>query len=126
MILNDKTNWQPEQKDIIAWERAFPKIDVYQELSAMESWCDANPSKRKTAKGIKRFVNAWLTRAQDRGGSPQHLRSGKADSLRAKTIDMQMADISWLSGDQYLIMKQYYLNKVGFYYDGEMHYVSQK
>jgi hypothetical protein len=120
MILNDKTNWQPEQKDIIAWGRAFPKIDVHQELSAMESWCDANPSKRKTAKGIKRFVNAWLTRAQDRGGSPQHLRSGKADSLRAKTMDMQLADISWLTGDQYLMMKQHYLEKFGFYYDGEL------
>jgi hypothetical protein len=126
MLLNTKEDWQPEEADLIAWQRAYPAINVHQELAVMESWCDANPAKRKTIKGIKRFVNSWLARAQNQGGSPQAKAYSKPDSLRAKTIDMQMADISWLTGDQYLMMKQYYLNKVGFYYDGEINYVGQK
>ena len=89
-------------------------------LAAMASWCDANPTKRKTIKGIKRFVNSWLARAQDRGGSPQAKQQGKSDSIRAKTIDMQLTDISWLDGDNYLMMKQHYLNTRGFYFDGEL------
>ena len=29
----------------------------------------SNPTKRKTPRGVKRFVNSWLARAQDQGGS---------------------------------------------------------
>jgi len=120
MLLNNKEDWQPEEKDVIAWQRTYPAINVHQELMAMESWCDANPTKRKTKQGIKRFVNSWLSRAQDRGGSPQAQKQNKSDSIRAKSIDMQMTDISWLDGDMQLMMKQYYLDKFGFYYDGEL------
>jgi|DEB0MinimDraft_10_1074344.scaffolds.fasta_scaffold27351_3 cytoskeletal protein RodZ len=118
MLLNTKEDWQPEEADVIAWQRAYPAINVHQELAAMESWCDANPTKRKTSKGIKRFVNSWLSRAQDRGGSPQAKSATKSDSIRAKTIDMQLTDISWLDGEDYEKMKQYYLETRGFYYDG--------
>jgi len=120
MLLNTKEDWQPEQKDVIAWQRAFPAVNVHQELMAMESWCDANPTKRKTKSGIKRFVNLWLTKAQNQGGSPQAKKQNKSDSIRAKSIDMQMADVSWLDGDMQLMMKQHYLDKFGFYYDGEL------
>ena len=120
MLLNNKEDWQPEEKDVIAWQRTYPAINVHQELMAMESWCDANPTKRKTKKGIKRFVNSWLSRAQDRGGSPQAQKQNKSDSIRAKSIDMQMTDISWLNTEDQISMKQYYLDKFGFYYDGEL------
>lgn len=114
----EKKDWQPEDSDIIAWQRAYPAIDVHQELAAMESWCDANPSRRKTAKGIKRFVNSWLARAQDKGGSPQAKAKSSNTSIRNKSIEMQMTDISWLDGEDYEMMKQYYIQKRGFYYDG--------
>lgn len=120
MLLNDKTTWQADEKDIIAWQRAYPAVNVHQELAAMESWCDANPARRKTKSGIKRFVNLWLTKAQDKGGSPQARSYNKPDSIRAKTLDMQLTDISWLSGDDFLRMKQFYLDTRGFYYDGEL------
>ena len=65
MLLNTKEDWQPEEADIIKWQRAYPAINVHQELMAMDSWCDANPTKRKTPQGIKKFVNSWLGRAQN-------------------------------------------------------------
>jgi hypothetical protein len=114
----EKKDWQPEDSDIIAWQRAYPAINVHQELAAMESWCDANPTRRKTAKGIKRFVNSWLARAQDKGGSPQAKAKSLNTSIRNKSIEMQMTDISWLDGEDYEMMKQYYIQKRGFYYDG--------
>ena len=120
MLLNDKQDWQPEEGDVIQWQRAYPAIDVHQELKAMESWCDANPAKRKTKVGIKRFVNSWLARAQDRGGSPMAAKYKKPDSLRGKTVDMQLTDITWLDPEHMEAMKQYYLNRHGFYYDGEI------
>ena len=45
MLLNTKEDWQPEQVDIIQWGRAYPAVNVDQELMAMESWLDANPTK---------------------------------------------------------------------------------
>ena len=122
MLLNTKEDWQPEEADVIQWQRTYPAINVHQELMAMESWCDANPTKRKTKQGIKRFVNSWLSRAQDRGGSPQARKQRHIDSIKAKSIDMQLADISWLDEDSKMSMKQYYFDKYGFYYDGEFIY----
>jgi len=68
MILKDGTHWEPKDEDVIAWQHAYPDCDVYAELAAMESWADANPSKRKTRAGAKRFVNAWLNRTRAAGG----------------------------------------------------------
>ena len=39
------------------------------ELRKMKGWCEGNPAKRKTRRGIVRFVNTWLAKEQDRGGS---------------------------------------------------------
>ena len=45
----------------------YPAVDVMQELRKMKGWCDSNPAKRKTRRGIKRFINNWLSRQQDEG-----------------------------------------------------------
>lgn len=118
MLLNNGENFNPEEADIIAWQKTYPAIDVHQELMAMESWLDANPTRRKTKKGIKRFINAWLARAQDKGGSPQ--AKAKSDRLRNKTVEMQLADVTWVAPEKLEEAKRYYLNKMGYYYDGEI------
>ena len=35
----------------------------------MVGWLDSNPTKRKTKRGINRFINNWLSNAQDKGGT---------------------------------------------------------
>lgn len=125
MLLNTKENWEPEQADVIAWGRTYPAVDVHQELKAMESWLDANPTKRKTKAGIKRFVNSWLARSQNQGGASPIAKSyKKADSLRARTLDESLTDISWLEPEQQKEMKEYYLAQRGYYYDGELKHAS--
>ena len=120
MILNTGDDYQTEDSDVIAWQRTYPGVNVHQELSAMDSWLDANPTRRKTKGGIKRFINSWLARAQNQGGSPMVKTHRKADSLRSKTIEMQMGDVSWLSGEELQMMKGYYLVNLGYYYDGQL------
>lgn len=44
----------------------YPSLDVAQEYWKMQQWCEANPRKRKTKRGISRFINDWLNRACDR------------------------------------------------------------
>ena len=122
MILNTGASWEPEENDVIAWQRAYKAVDVYQELAAMESWLDANPSRRKTKGGIKRFVNSWLARAQDKGGSPMVRQSNQGTSLRAMTIDMALSDLTWVDPEHIPRMKEFYLQKYGHYFlNGELH-----
>ena len=47
-------------------EQAFPGIDIQLELSRASVWLDANPGKRKTARGLPRFINGWLTSCAQR------------------------------------------------------------
>ena len=120
MLLNDGSTYIPDDKDVIAWQRTYKAVDVNQELAAMESWLDANPTRRKTKRGIKRFINQWLARAQDRGGSP--MVKAKTDNLRNRSVEDALADVTWVKcEDTKTMAKNYFMRKYGFYWDGERH-----
>lgn len=71
--LNDGTFFNVSENDRAKWSQLYPNVDVLQQLRNMAGWCDANPTKRKTRGGIKRFITAWLAREQDKGGkAPQN------------------------------------------------------
>lgn len=71
--LNDGTFFDVSENDRAKWSQLYPNVDVLQQLRNMAGWCDANPTKRKTRGGIKRFITSWLAREQDKGGkSPQN------------------------------------------------------
>nr|DAU25980.1 MAG TPA: Replication initiation and membrane attachment [Caudoviricetes sp.] len=57
------------QEDVDKWAELYPAVDVPQEIRAMIGWLDANPSRRKTVSGAKRFANNWLSKAQNQGGA---------------------------------------------------------
>ncbi|MEZ9520075.1 helix-turn-helix domain-containing protein [Vibrio splendidus] len=44
-------------------EHTYPKLDVLQELHAMQAWLYINPDKRKPFEHIGHFVNGWLRRS---------------------------------------------------------------
>lgn len=46
----------------------YPAVDVMAALRAMRAWSISNPKKRKTYKGMPRFINLWLSKEQDKGG----------------------------------------------------------
>lgn len=47
---------------------AYPAVNVKQQYLAMERWLDSNPKNRKTLSGIRRFINSWLSKEQNRAG----------------------------------------------------------
>ena len=65
--LNDSSNYEITEEQIKTWSGLYPAVDVMQELRNMYGWLDGNPSRRKTRNGVKRFINSWLSREQDRG-----------------------------------------------------------
>lgn len=80
ITLNDKTEYPIFDADIEAWKDLYPAVDILQELRKMKGWADSNPSKRKTSRGIKRFINAWLAKEQDKYHGPQGGGPGAADT----------------------------------------------
>lgn len=68
--LNTGKPFDVTQSMVDRYAETYPAVDVPQALRTMRDWCDANPSKRKTRNGAKPFVSRWLSREQDRGGSP--------------------------------------------------------
>lgn len=65
--LNDGRWYSPSKDLMTRMSEIYPAVDVEAEYRKMAGWCEANRARRKTARGIERFCNAWLSRAQDNG-----------------------------------------------------------
>jgi len=77
ILLNDGTEFQIYESLIEHWKKLYPAVNVYQELRNMCGWSLSNPSKRKTERGIHRFITSWLQREQDRGGRKNYGNYGQ-------------------------------------------------
>lgn len=58
------------------FKAAFGHAFVESELTKARLWVETNPMKRKTRRGMGRFLNAWLCRAQGEKRVPISKRSG--------------------------------------------------
>jgi uncharacterized protein YdaU (DUF1376 family) len=60
--------WSLCSKDLNIWHRVYgDACDVLKECQKAKCWLEANTSRRKTAKGMKKFLNGWIMRNVDRG-----------------------------------------------------------
>ena len=75
IMMNTGEEYPITQSYVLELAELYPAVDIMQELRAMKGWCDANPRKRKTAGGMKRFINAWISKVQNRGGTPGYTQS---------------------------------------------------
>lgn len=89
------------EADIAEWCKAFPAVDVPQQLSAMLQWLIANPTRRKTKRGARKFIVGWLDRRQNsamppaRGHSPPRQSLGeffREDARRQRLIPDDTTD----------------------------------
>jgi len=53
------------QSDVDEFSELYPAVDIIQEVRGMRGWCNSNPTKLKTKTGIKKFINSWLSKAQN-------------------------------------------------------------
>ena len=70
LSLNTGEEYPVTQRDVAGWMELYPAVDVMQCLRNMKGWLMSNPAKRKTTRGITRFITTWLQKEQDRGGTP--------------------------------------------------------
>jgi predicted phage replisome organizer len=66
LALKDGTEYEITDDYIRKMQAAFPDVDIRKEVGKMSAWCLNNPAKRKTSRGITRFINSWLSSEQTR------------------------------------------------------------
>ena len=83
--LSNGSEWLPSVSDYEEWTRIYPGVDIANEFNRMRQWCLSNPTKKKTARGIRRFVTGWLDREQNKSGG--NGRSPYGGSRNAEKIN---------------------------------------
>lgn len=61
--------WKLTQKQVDEWKTLYPGLDVAACCRKAFAWAEANPAKRKTAKGMPAFLVNWLNREANNGSS---------------------------------------------------------
>jgi hypothetical protein len=64
---NDPKTWELTRAKMEEYRQSFPAVDVEAECRKARQWCIDNPRRQKTARGMPRFLNGWLSKEQDRG-----------------------------------------------------------
>ncbi len=119
MILNNGEDWQPEPEDVEIWKKAYPAVNYEDEWRKMEAWIISNPRRAKTPKGVKRFVNSWLARAQDRGGSsPELAKSSRFTEVKKMTLQDELTHN--FTGDP--AIREHFLSTQGQCYEAGKRY----
>ena len=65
LLLEDGSSYEVTKEELEENKKIYPNVDVEQSYRSMAGWLLSNPSKRKTRKGIKRFINGWLSREKE-------------------------------------------------------------
>jgi len=59
--------WTLSEEKYQELKKAYPTYDVDCELRKMVHWCKVNKRRRKTAKGMYRFITNWVGRSEEVG-----------------------------------------------------------
>ena len=60
------------ESDVERWQMLYQTVDVKAEVRKCLAWNEANPKRRKTAGGLHKHINGWLSKVHDKGGTPYH------------------------------------------------------
>lgn len=67
-------------------EDAFPNVDVRDQLRRVAYWANKNPEKRKTAKGLPKFLGGWMGRAVSSGDVRQMSNRASPPSIYEQSM----------------------------------------
>ena len=59
--------WGLTDLKLTEYRESFPGLNIDAELRKARQWCRDNSAKRKTGRGMTRFLGTWLSRANDSG-----------------------------------------------------------
>jgi len=84
--------WELTQAKIDEWAALYPGLDILGHCRRALAWAIATPAKRKTWKGMERFLVAWLNREVDKPRSLVPATQNPADDIAAKLARIRQED----------------------------------
>ena len=84
-------SWKLTRAKLQQLQEAFPDLDALAECRKAKGWVEANPQRRKTARGMMRFLFGWLSRTQDRGPPRQVAAGAGAPDPVTQALDALVA-----------------------------------
>ena len=87
--LNDGSLYGVTQSEIDYYKTLYPAVDIMQTMRNIAGWNHSHKTQRKTKAGIRKHINTWLAKEQDRGG-----RRGTGQTQSAYTYDYNSYDDS--------------------------------
>lgn len=86
--------YRPSQSLVDEIYSAYPELNVLRELQRARLWLIANPSKRKTVRGMPKFLTSWMGRQQPNTASqlPRPRHSGFSDIDYSKGLKQGVPD----------------------------------
>lgn len=64
--------WALTKSKLSEYEEVYDTIDVPKQCKIARQWLIDNPTRRKTARGMTKFMNGWFSRAVSRGDTKQN------------------------------------------------------
>jgi len=65
-VVGETKTWELQEKMLLRLKEIYPNLDVLGECKKALFWLENNPTRRKTARGMSKFIASWLERAQNR------------------------------------------------------------
>ena len=94
------------ESQIAKWKTIYGNVDIEQELKRMLGWLDAREAnQRKTMKGMKKFIDSWISREQNKARTSPKPSNGNGscdkNAARRKAWDALPVDMKQLYAKQY-------------------------
>jgi hypothetical protein len=64
--VREPETWEASESDLNAWRQTYPGVDIDHHHRRAHAWVMANLTQRKTAVGMRKFLNTWFAKQQDR------------------------------------------------------------
>lgn len=80
--------------------KIFGGVDVPAQIEAAAIWEDSNPTQRKTARGVPRYLTGWMSRAQNRGGQKGRVGSPMGNCDDGEAIESWGRIVQRMKGDK--------------------------
>jgi len=65
-LKNGSDDFKVTSEYLVELAKAFPGVDIHQEMREIREWNLSNPTRRKTKAGIRRHIAAWMSNEQQR------------------------------------------------------------
>lgn len=85
-LTKDGSAWELPASQLQRFAEVYPDVPIEQECQKAALWLEANPAKRKTSRGMLRFLVNWLNRAGSGWGRTTESPFSREELAEAKRI----------------------------------------